>query len=104
MATTDTVARAGSTVSEVDEKKKVDVHQEEVAVAKLTEDDLFRISKEALSFKGKTAFKITLIMLTMGCNQAGECTASLGEANPEAVLCVHLLTLNTNKYCNRIWC
>lgn len=74
MATTDAVARAGSTISEVDEKKKVDVHQEEVAVAKLTEDDLFRISKEALSFKGKTAFRISLIMIVMGCNQAGECT------------------------------
>lgn len=89
MATPDAVARAGSTVSEVDGKKKVDVHQEEIAVAKLTEDDLFRISKEALSFKGKTAFRISLIMIVMGCNQAGECTATLDCANHQAALCVH---------------
>lgn len=63
--------RVNSTSSEVDEKHKLDVHDEEVAVAKLTEDDLYQLSRDSLSFKGKTAFRITLIMIVMGCNQAG---------------------------------
>lgn len=66
------VARAHSTSSEVDEKHKIDVHDEEIAVARLTEEDLYQLSRDSLSFKGKTAFRITLIMIVMGCNQAGE--------------------------------
>jgi hypothetical protein len=63
--------------SEVDEKRKVDVHDEEIAVARLTEEDLYRLSQESLSFKGKAAFRITLIMIVMGCNQAGKSTYTL---------------------------
>jgi len=72
MDPTNDVARAHSTSSEVDEKHKVDVHDEEIAVARLTEEDLYRLSKESLSFKGKAAFRITFIMIVMGCNQAGK--------------------------------
>lgn len=71
MDRTNDVGRANSAVSEVDEKHKVDVHDEEVAVAKLTEEDLFQLSRDSLQFKGKTGFRITLIMIVMGCNQAG---------------------------------
>ena len=72
MNSTNDVARAHSTSSEVDEKHKVDVHDEEIAVARLTEEDLYRLSQDSLSFKGKAAFRITLIMIVMGCNQAGK--------------------------------
>ena len=71
MNPTNDVARAHSTSSEIDEKHKVDVHDEEIAVARLTEEDLYRLSQDSLSFKGKVAFRITLIMIVMGCNQAG---------------------------------
>lgn len=69
---TNDVARAHSTSSEVDEKHKVDVHDEEIAVARLTEEDLYQLSRDSLSFKGKVALRISLIMIVMGCNQAGE--------------------------------
>jgi hypothetical protein len=76
------VARANSTSSEVDEKHKVDVHDEEIAVARLTEDDLYQLSKDSLSFKGKAALRITLIMIVMGCNQAGELDSHLAYNSP----------------------
>ena len=63
--------RVMSTTSEVNEKVKLDVHTEEVAIAKLTEDDVYALSQQALQFKGKAAVRIFLIMVVMGCNQAG---------------------------------
>ena len=71
MAPNETVARANSALSEMDEKVKLDVHNEEVAMAKLTEEDLYNLSRESLTFSGRPALRICLIMLVMGCNQAG---------------------------------
>ena len=79
MDLTNYVARAHSTSSEVDEKHQVDVHDEDIAVARLTEEDLNRLSQDSLQFKGKAAFRITLIMIVMGCNQAGKSILYLGQ-------------------------
>jgi hypothetical protein len=78
MNPTNDVSRANSTSSEMDEKHKVDVHDEEIAVARLTEEDLYRLPQDSLSFKGKAAFGITLIMIVMGRNQAGKSILYLG--------------------------
>lgn len=51
--------------------KNSEVHIEEVAIARLTDEQVFELSKESLRFKSWTSFRITLIMLVQGCNQAG---------------------------------
>jgi hypothetical protein len=46
-------------------------HIEEVAIARLTEEDIFNLSIESLRFWSWTGFRITLIMVVHGFNQAG---------------------------------
>ena len=46
-------------------------HIEEVTLARLTEEDLWLLSAESLQFKSWTMFRIFLIMVIQGCNQAG---------------------------------
>ncbi|KAJ5674088.1 hypothetical protein N7462_009527 [Penicillium macrosclerotiorum] len=46
-------------------------HIEEVALARLTEEDLWRLSQESLSVWSWTGFRLGLIMFVHGCNQAG---------------------------------
>lgn len=50
---------------------KLGLDVEEVAVSRLTEEDLMRISAESLTVKSKTGLRIFLIILVMGFNQAG---------------------------------
>lgn len=72
MAPPHVTERSTSVASDVDEKQKIDIHNEQIAVAKLTEEDIFRLSEESLQFRGRAAWKVTMIMFVMGCNQAGK--------------------------------
>jgi MFS family permease len=61
-----------SQVAERDLLKKVDgAHIEEVVLMRLTEEDVWKISQEALTFRSRTGLRLCLIMLVQGCNQAG---------------------------------
>ncbi|KAF4175622.1 hypothetical protein CNMCM8694_007341 [Aspergillus lentulus] len=53
------------------EVKKDGAHIEEVVLANLTEEDVFRISREALDLRSWTGFRLFLIIFVQGCNQAG---------------------------------
>jgi hypothetical protein len=44
---------------------------EEVVIARLTEEDIFKLSQEAFSWKSMAALRIVGIMFVQGCNQAG---------------------------------
>ncbi|KAJ5361033.1 hypothetical protein N7541_001877 [Penicillium brevicompactum] len=46
-------------------------HVEEVALARVTEEDLWKLSQESLNFWSWTGFRLGLIMFIHGCNQAG---------------------------------
>jgi MFS family permease len=56
--------------SELDVKKD-EAHIEEVVLANLTEEDVFRISREALDLRSWAGFRLFLILFVQGCNQAG---------------------------------
>ncbi|KAJ5727561.1 hypothetical protein N7493_005381 [Penicillium malachiteum] len=59
-------------VLEVDEAlRKGPDHVEEVVLARLTEEDVFKISAEALTIRSWTGVRLALIMFVQGCNQAG---------------------------------
>ena len=55
----------------VDDLKTSDAHVEEVVISRLTEEDIFKMSKEALQLKSWAGFRILLILIVQGCNQAG---------------------------------
>jgi len=57
--------------SHLDDYKNSEAHVEEVVIARLTDEDLFNLSQESLRFKSWTTFRIFLIMVVQGCNQAG---------------------------------
>ncbi|KAJ6019043.1 hypothetical protein N7522_001110 [Penicillium canescens] len=46
-------------------------HVEEVALARVTEEDLWKLSQESLNVWSWTGFRLGLIMFIHGCNQAG---------------------------------
>jgi hypothetical protein len=46
-------------------------HIEEVVIARLTEEEIFRLSEQAFSWRSKAALRIAGIMFVQGCNQAG---------------------------------
>lgn len=52
-------------------KAKSEEHIEEIALARLTEEDLWKLSQESLSVWSWTGFRLGLIMFVHGCNQAG---------------------------------
>ncbi|KAJ6263319.1 Lactose permease [Drechslerella dactyloides] len=54
-----------------DIKKTEDVHVEEVAVARLTEEDMFSLSQENLNLRSQTGWRIAGVMFVQGCNMAG---------------------------------
>ena len=57
---------------DVTDEKAAALHTEEIVVQRITEDDLLRISREAMpKFWTKTGFRICLIIFVQGCNQAG---------------------------------
>lgn len=53
------------------EAEKLGVEVEEVAVTRISEEDLLQISRECLSMNSKAGFYICLITMTMGFNMAG---------------------------------
>ncbi|EEA21931.1 hypothetical protein TMatcc_008641 [Talaromyces marneffei ATCC 18224] len=72
MADTNITARAVTDVAEPEPFEKVDAaHVEEVVLARLTEEDVWRISEDALDIWSWTGFRLCLIMFVQGCNQAG---------------------------------
>ncbi|CRL22717.1 Major facilitator superfamily, general substrate transporter [Penicillium camemberti] len=46
-------------------------HIEEIALARVTEEDLWKLSEDSLSLRSWTGARLGLIMLIHGCNQAG---------------------------------
>ncbi|KAF2179762.1 general substrate transporter [Zopfia rhizophila CBS 207.26] len=51
--------------------EKVDVQVEEVVVQRISEENLHKVSKQALKFWSNTGFRICLIMFIQLCNQSG---------------------------------
>lgn len=58
-----------TTTNDVDDLKASNAHVEEVAIARLTDDDLNKLSKDAFKFHSRAGFRIMLIMFVQGCNQ-----------------------------------
>ncbi|GAM38447.1 hypothetical protein TCE0_033r09176 [Talaromyces pinophilus] len=72
MAELNKTARAVNDVAEPEQFDKVDAaHVEEVVLARLTEEDVWKISQDALDVWSWTGFRLCLIMFVQGCNQAG---------------------------------
>ena len=46
-------------------------HIEEVVIARLTEEEIFKLSEENFSWKSKAALRLVGVMFVQGCNQAG---------------------------------
>ncbi|KAH7064333.1 general substrate transporter [Paraphoma chrysanthemicola] len=58
--------------NDVTDEKAAALHTEEIVVQRITDEDLLRISREAMPrFWTKTGFRICLIIFLQGCNQAG---------------------------------
>lgn len=55
--------------NDVDDLKVSDVHVEEVAIARLTEEDLYKLARDSFKFRSRAGFRILLIMFVQGCNQ-----------------------------------
>lgn len=55
----------------VAEAAKLGVSVEEVILNRVADDDLMRVSAESLTLKSRTGFRLFLIMMVMGFNQAG---------------------------------
>lgn len=68
-------AKTNQSVSQIEDRYPLDkadaAHVEEVVLARLTEEDIWRISQEALTIRSWTGFRLCLIMFVQGCNQAG---------------------------------
>ncbi|KXG46917.1 Major facilitator superfamily domain, general substrate transporter [Penicillium griseofulvum] len=66
------MANSDTAYVEADMGKNGDLEYiEEVALARVTEEDLWKMSKDSLSLKSMTGFRLFLIMFIHGCNQAG---------------------------------
>jgi hypothetical protein len=57
--------------SAVEDFKNSESHIEEVVIARLTEEDIYKLSEESMSMWSRAGFRICLIMFVQGCNQAG---------------------------------
>jgi hypothetical protein len=55
--------------NDIDDLKASDAHAEDVVIARLTEDDLYNLSRESFTFRSRAGFRILLIMFVQGCNQ-----------------------------------
>ena len=71
MEETKTVPVALTETRSLDAFKHDPDHIEEVVIARLTEEEIFRMSEEAFSWKSKAALRIVGVMFVQGCNQAG---------------------------------
>jgi hypothetical protein len=66
-----TVGRTTTRDSGIEDFKNSESHIEEIVIARLTEEDIFRLSEESMSMWSWAGFRICLIMFVQGCNQAG---------------------------------
>lgn len=72
MADSNKSARAVTDVTEPEAFDKVDAaYVEEIVLARLTEEDVWKISQEALNVWSWAGVRLCLIMFVQGCNQAG---------------------------------
>jgi hypothetical protein len=51
--------------------KNAEAYVEEVAIARITDEELFNLSAESLRWKSWTGFRIFLVMVVQGCCMAG---------------------------------
>jgi hypothetical protein len=70
---TPTVERTVTTLTDIEEpeKAKLAVHNEEVQLARLTEEDVTKMASDAFNFWSWTGVRITGLMFVQGCNMAG---------------------------------
>ncbi|PQE08342.1 MFS sugar transporter protein [Rutstroemia sp. NJR-2017a WRK4] len=71
MSTRYTEKPEGALSQHIEDFKHAEENVEEVVIARLTEEDVFLLSQESLRFKSWTTFRIFLMMVVQGCNQAG---------------------------------
>jgi MFS family permease len=69
--TTVSTTLAPAATNDMDDLKHDPSHIEDVVIARLTDEDLFNLSRESLSFNSKASFRIFLLMVVQGINQAG---------------------------------
>lgn len=63
-------------------KLKGEEYIEEVALARLTEDDLWKLSQDSLSVWSWTGFRLGLIMFVHGCNQVSPIWLEISFSGP----------------------
>lgn len=51
--------------------KNAEDHVEEVAIARITDEEIFNLSAESLTWRSKTGFRLFLIMIVQGSCMAG---------------------------------
>jgi hypothetical protein len=56
---------------DIAQAEKLGIAVDEVVAARITEEDLTRVSEECLTLRSATGWRIFLIMVVMGANQAG---------------------------------
>ncbi|KAG9512464.1 MFS general substrate transporter, partial [Aureobasidium melanogenum] len=54
-----------------DDLKQATEHTEELVIAHLTEEDVHKLSRESLTLKSRTGWRLAMILFVQGCNQAG---------------------------------
>ncbi|KAH0156280.1 MFS general substrate transporter, partial [Aureobasidium melanogenum] len=54
-----------------DDLKQATEHTEELVIARLTEEDVHILSRESLTLKSRTGWRLAMILFVQGCNQAG---------------------------------
>ncbi|KAG9604194.1 MFS general substrate transporter, partial [Aureobasidium melanogenum] len=54
-----------------DDLKQATEHTEELVIARLTEEDVHKLSRESLTLKSRTGWRLAMILFVQGCNQAG---------------------------------
>jgi hypothetical protein len=65
----DTLDQVDTNQDNLNDYKNAEGNYEEVAIARLTEEDFMLLARESLRFKSWTTFRIFLIMVVQGCNQ-----------------------------------
>jgi hypothetical protein len=71
MATHDRVTIGPSRQDDTTEAQKLGVDVADVVANRISEEDLMKHSAESLTLKSRTGFRLLLVMLVMGANQAG---------------------------------
>lgn len=58
-------------VDDIDQLKQATQYTEEVVITRLTEEDIHRLSRESLTLGSRAGWRLWMILLVQGCNQAG---------------------------------